>query len=332
MSDTETQRVTCPSCDKGYRWDAKLIGKTVSCKGCGAHFEVPDRPGIAGRHLNPVVANDGTYDLNLDEGQRHPDAPEPIAVPANDGKCPSCNNKIKETAVICLNCGFNLKAGQKIQTTILDEPDTPATTQPRLPQTSAAALSTRRSRVNQDALADEAARRHRFLDYKLPAILLVIGVGITLLNLIFTPFSPTTLTAFNGTNWSRSEIFLIESIRVTSYVFLNTVLLFVGLLILVRLFGAAFGELLSVILKVAAIVLITKGATTSVFHVFDVMTGGYGGYAIWFNWAIYLGLMCGLCVKLLDLDVTELRLLIVFIVVGRVMADYGLIALLLMVF
>ena len=138
MSDTETQRVTCPSCDKGYRWDAKLIGKTVSCKGCGAHFEVPDRPGIAGRHLDPVVADDGTYDLNLDEGQRHPDAPEPIAVPANDGKCPSCNNKIKETAVICLNCGFNLKAGQKIQTTILDEPDTPATTQPRLPQTSAA--------------------------------------------------------------------------------------------------------------------------------------------------------------------------------------------------
>lgn len=112
MSGTEPQRVSCPGCGKGYRWDIGLVGRTVACRKCGVSFAVPGEPGGVGDRLGAAVSEDGTYELDLDEQTRHPDEPEPIAVPSQDGKCPACNNKINETAVICLNCGFNLKQGK----------------------------------------------------------------------------------------------------------------------------------------------------------------------------------------------------------------------------
>ncbi|MCX5660130.1 MAG: hypothetical protein NTW19_10465 [Planctomycetota bacterium] len=40
------------------------------------------------------------------------------AEPGATARCPSCGNAIKPEAVICLNCGFNIKAGAKVETTV----------------------------------------------------------------------------------------------------------------------------------------------------------------------------------------------------------------------
>jgi hypothetical protein len=113
MSDTP-QRVTCPSCSKGYRWQASLIGREVSCKQCGDAFTVPQTPGV-GIAVQPEPADDdGMYDLAVDEADLTPASPAHHAAPANDGKCPVCNSPVREGAVICMNCGFDMKAGRKI--------------------------------------------------------------------------------------------------------------------------------------------------------------------------------------------------------------------------
>jgi hypothetical protein len=344
MNDTDPQRVSCPGCGKGYRWDTQLVGRAVECRKCGARFEVPDAPGLPGIRLDTPVTDDGTYELDLGEDERHPDAPEPVAVPANDGKCPACNSKISDRAVICLNCGFNLRQGERIQTSVVNAPDEPDDTEPTdtgrpagpgplmaAPAVGTAALSARR-RVDQDEIAAETARHHQFMDYKLPAILLAVGAVIALVNiLVLAPAAPSMAGPGQGA-FSRMEVMIYEAINSAGSFVLNAALLFVGLIILVQLFGAAFGEVFSVILKIAAIVLLVGEVLAAIFFAFDIATGGFGYLAILFNWFIYLGLMCAMCIKLLDLDITELRVLIVFIIVGRIATEYGLAALLMMIF
>lgn len=346
MSDTESQRVTCPGCGKGYKWDTHLVGRAVECRQCTVRFEVPNAPGSPGLRLDSPVTDDGTYELDLGEDERHPDAPEPVAVPANDGKCPACNNKISDRAVICLNCGFNLKQGERIQTSVVNAPDEPDETDTADAPPAAgpgahmaatavgtAALSARR-RIDQDELAAETARHHRFMDYKLPAILLVIGAVFGLANiLLLAPASPSlTGKGHHQPALTTPQAMIYQTIDSAGSFVLNAALLFVGLLILVQLFGAAFGEVFSVILKIAAIVLVVGEVLAAVFFAFDIASGGYGYMAILFNWFIYLGLMCVMCIKLLDLDITELRLLIVFIIVGRIGTQYGINALVMMIF
>ncbi|XAL98812.1 hypothetical protein OT109_14630 [Phycisphaeraceae bacterium D3-23] len=118
MSDSATQRVNCPGCGKGYRWDLGLVGQAVNCRKCGVNFAVPGQPGSVGDLLDAPPADDGTYQLDLEAGAEHPDEPEPLATPANDGKCPSCNSPISESAVICLNCGLNLREGTVLKPTV----------------------------------------------------------------------------------------------------------------------------------------------------------------------------------------------------------------------
>lgn len=114
MSDPQ-QRVTCPSCGKGYRWQASLINRRVPCKQCDTEFRVPDAPGV-GLAIEPEpLTDDGTYDLDYDAAADTPASPEHHAAPATNGKCPSCNSPVRQGAMLCLNCGFNMAEGKKIQ-------------------------------------------------------------------------------------------------------------------------------------------------------------------------------------------------------------------------
>lgn len=123
MSDAQ-QRVACPGCSKGYRWQESLVGREVHCKQCGTQFRVPDAPGVG--IAIESIAEDGTYDLDLDAQQDTPASSEFHAAPANNGKCPSCNSPVRDGAMLCMNCGFNMAEGKKIeapQVTALPEED-----------------------------------------------------------------------------------------------------------------------------------------------------------------------------------------------------------------
>ena len=49
-----------------------------------------------------------------------PDGNINVPPPANLGgpTCPSCKNSVRSGAVICINCGFNLKEGSKVNTAV----------------------------------------------------------------------------------------------------------------------------------------------------------------------------------------------------------------------
>lgn len=316
MSETNSERVTCPDCGKGYRWQDALAGRTVACKQCGTQFTVPDAPGM-GLALEPTN-DDGIYDLETPEI----DQPRQLTVPAVGGKCPNCNSPVKEHAVLCLNCGFNMQQGTKIQTEVA-EPVDEADIEPNKVD---GPLS-RREQRDRDA-AEQIHAEHRWIDYKLPIILIIVGCLLTLINnALLAPNAPNLSAGLSGTG----EVFAVYTIATAYAMVVNSLLLFAGLFLLLWLFGSSFGALGSVLLKILAITLMAQEVDFMAVAVFDIVTGA-GFLGIVFSWAIYLGMMVGLCMKLLDVDVAEFRVLIVFIIIGRVVADITLDVLISMMF
>ena len=113
-----TGKFTCDSCGKSYSWKPELAGKKVKCK-CGQPMRVPA--------TDPAddALPDGFDDLAaLGEGTIV-EAPAGAAVapvaggksPAAKGKkCPACDSPVAADAVLCVNCGHNLKTGKKLKT------------------------------------------------------------------------------------------------------------------------------------------------------------------------------------------------------------------------
>ena len=96
MSDSaSTIEFTCESCEQAYRVKAELAGKKMKCK-CSHVMHIPqpaadDQPGV----------------LDLDDLGI-------AAQPANFSKqCPSCNNDLPASAILCINCGYNLNTGKQ---------------------------------------------------------------------------------------------------------------------------------------------------------------------------------------------------------------------------
>jgi hypothetical protein len=111
-------KFTCESCGKSYSWKPELAGKKVKCK-CGTPLRVPA--------TDPAEDSfsDGFDDLAaLGEGtvKEAPAAAEVAPVvkgkaPAAKGKkCPACESPVAADAVLCVNCGHNLKTGKKLKT------------------------------------------------------------------------------------------------------------------------------------------------------------------------------------------------------------------------
>lgn len=91
-------KFSCDACGKAYSWKTELAGRRVKCK-CGQTMSVPQD--------DPAGADDGVGELSAlaDGGAR-----------AGGPTCPSCASPVDPAAVLCINCGTNLKTGQKIKT------------------------------------------------------------------------------------------------------------------------------------------------------------------------------------------------------------------------
>lgn len=118
MSGSEDAKIPCESCGRTYRWNDKYAGRKVQCK-CGAVMRFPDRmPGD-----EPAQQEEDVYALNTgDDGiPMASEAPAASAgasakQPADDGHCPECAKEVRPGAIICINCGYNLKEGKKLTT------------------------------------------------------------------------------------------------------------------------------------------------------------------------------------------------------------------------
>src|SRR5689334_20828376 len=103
-------KFSCEACARTYSWKPELAGKRVKCK-CGQPLSVPASDPAAAAEDAPE-GFEGLMPAGDHAGASTAAAP---AGPA----CPSCNSPVDPAAVICVNCGHNLKTGKKLKTTKL---------------------------------------------------------------------------------------------------------------------------------------------------------------------------------------------------------------------
>jgi len=99
--------ITCDACGKQYRWKPEIAGRTVK-RGCGQIMQISHEPPAAGDELYDVVDDATTVKKT---------AVKPVktlpAAPAG-GACPSCGIAMAVGAVICIDCGYDVRRGARL--------------------------------------------------------------------------------------------------------------------------------------------------------------------------------------------------------------------------
>ncbi|MEO0514065.1 MAG: hypothetical protein AAF086_02070 [Planctomycetota bacterium] len=335
MSDAKFE---CPNCGKAYRWQSKIAGKKVRCA-CTQKFRVPMVPGetpepdgpLVGQAESPTPAAPASPSAHAKPAPPQPKAPEPdpyeldlpddephantaplsarsssAAKPTGGDKCPSCNSPLRPGAVICLNCGFNVAAGAKLQTVVEAGPAGDDDAPPAGRGSGAAVVGVAaavgeerviaRSKL-QDELAADLAKRHHFQEKTLPLIFLGGGVLLLLVNAFLL------MTPVNRLSYDMPDGITGNLVALISYLILFAVqlpCLFVGILIVSKLFGSAFGELFSAIKKLAALALLAGQFDVMVELGFNTLLDGFGFIAFWVELALSFGVFWALAKQLFD--------------------------------
>jgi hypothetical protein len=102
MSSSDGPRFSCPACGKSYRWKPEFAGRGAKCA-CGAKLVVPtEAPAAAAAAATSAAAD------------------EPAAQRVGEMKCPSCSASLASDAILCVDCGYNLKTGQKLAAVVVE--------------------------------------------------------------------------------------------------------------------------------------------------------------------------------------------------------------------
>jgi hypothetical protein len=103
-------KFSCEACARSYSWKPELAGKRVKCK-CGQPLSVPAS--------NPAAEDAPDGFEGLMPAEDHSAVAAAPAASRGGPACPSCNAPVDPAAVLCVNCGHNLKTGKKLKTTKL---------------------------------------------------------------------------------------------------------------------------------------------------------------------------------------------------------------------
>ncbi|MEM7626264.1 MAG: hypothetical protein AAF333_11770 [Planctomycetota bacterium] len=321
--------IQCPNCGKAYRWQTKIAGRNVRCV-CQHKFRVPMTPGgVVESDLNasaskaspastmpkpvPPAKEPDPYELDLpdDDASAAPPQRQTSGLSgrgADPTKCPSCNSPLRPGAVICLNCGFNVAEGSKIQTVVAAAPDDDDTETPTRGGAAAAAAGTeaalQQDRVNralsrsklEDDLAADMAQRHHVQENILPLIFLGCGLVLLLINaFVLVPMQDGIYDVPFGLSLSIGAVIV--------YIILFAIqmpCLFAGILIISKLFGSAFGELFTALKKLAALALLGGQFDAMVELGFDIMLEGLGFLAFWVKLSLSFAVFWALAKQLFD--------------------------------
>ena len=249
MTESARDRVACPVCTKTYRWRAQLAGHKIRCKSCESIFRVPADPSSEAELVPPgpnvKEETSGASGYELDTGDVESSVTAPGDAATERGKCPSCNSPIAAHAVICINCGFNLKEGKKVKTAVeggaakalRDEP--PKTAKAPTPPSNLGGLHA----IRQDKTAireagANAERSFKIIDLYLPIGLIVLGVIVT----------------FASNMYNEQIAGMLQAILVlTLQIVFSVPLYLVGIVLTAKIMQTSFGPLHLALLKLVAI-------------------------------------------------------------------------------
>lgn len=305
MHDAATHPVTCPECDKRYRWKAELAGKKVRCA-CGAVMVMPDSDPTTEPVPQEDHSEDMGYELNLPTDAPEMGSPSGNTTVRLGGKCPMCNLPMSDGAVLCLNCGFDIRENT-VRKPQVQEPieagDAP-------PPTDAEA-----KRAKRDAeMEADVLRQANWIDVRLPVLLLLAGVlftgGVTVYELGFT----VSAAIRTGVSLAIQTVVMVP-------------LLLLCVWIVAQLLDVGFGPLQIAILKLSAIAI---GALSFADMVAALVSPFVFGIAALFVYPLIYFLIVGSCLsKLFDLDFFETAILCVVMTLLRLFTIMFLLGLLL---
>ncbi len=133
---------TCPTCGKVLKLRDEAAGKRGRCPYCKGVITVPESPMDEGDLIEIVPADAPKKPPALSKpavAKPPPPAipPKPVQPQATPAArvCPGCKQPLAEKAVICINCGLNLKTGKKLQTVFEEPKPAPEPEKPDEPET-----------------------------------------------------------------------------------------------------------------------------------------------------------------------------------------------------
>lgn len=335
---------TCPACHTACRWTPERAGRRVRCA-CGQVFGMPANPeGPVITDLAPPKPTapsspksapppePDVYEVDLpdDMAQHATPADTPLAASEamphagpTPGKCPSCNGRLRDGAVICLNCGFSLAQGGKIQTRIDTDPqpDSAAadeTTRPADPGAPRAASGPGAPNLDDERLNRAVARaqgeqknaaaiqnHYRFQEHTLPLILIGAGVVVALFNaLVFAQSSenagltPDEVSLGMGT--SRGEAAINYFKGAAALLVIQIPCLLAGLFFCAAVMGSAFGTLGTALKKLLALALLGGSLYLSISMGVNIIMYGVGGLGGLFTASIALAVFWSIIALLFD--------------------------------
>jgi len=307
MDRPPNSKVPCPGCGREYRWRPNAAGKRVECGRCGERFRMPDRPPPPDddpADTDEVASDAGGYELDLPADAAASAAPptKPAAAKAADGRCPGCGSAVKANAVICLNCGMNLRTGERMQTALGGEGPKPGDAT----EADEAQRQERRREFDEQVEAD-MARRHRWTERDRPLLLIGIGLALTAVNVFYLGPEAAAAHIFSQAYgappyWTSVTI---TAVWAAVKLAIQVPLLFATLFLVAYIFGTAFGPIGTAVLKLLALVLIVTAIGSATDYGLDIVTGGFGGIGFLLKWSIVAGVFFALAMPLYDLDVLE---------------------------
>ena len=127
MTEGASGRVACPSCGKQYGWKAGYARLAVKCNACECRFRMPaksvgkaiviEKPvTVTITKLPEISRNSGSVSGYELDGPKPPQ--DTSTEKANMAPGSSCADQIRVEAILCTNCGFNLKTGKKVSTKV----------------------------------------------------------------------------------------------------------------------------------------------------------------------------------------------------------------------
>lgn len=310
-----------------YRWVSTAAGKKIRCK-CDAVFRMPrsanepaalerpatsdhPAPNIDAAHTPPPAkTSDAGKDLNFNEDELNLydlasddfNTAKPAASPQQT-TCPSCHKTVKPGAVICINCGYNLKSGEQVRSEVIADHEIIPPQKQAIPGGLFVAAQMGKVKLGQTKeQTDAQIKLQQLIDYQLPVCLTFIGVMLAI-----------TQGAFFGQSdeWSVLANVVYVFVELLFFVPFYIVSLFIS----AKLMGVSFGNISSAAIKIAAIILLPNTLGVIVGNIIPEV-GWLVGWGL--SWATYFFLLS----FLFELEMGETFMLIVVLFVVQLVGAF----------